>query len=504
MATQADIKRLLSKKLTGLEAAKLILQDNVEVDHGRDGLLSKADIERIKRGLTSPKEIDDYNRWIRVYQLVDYTLKEARITQLEAERMLTRAIGHLQLYHQEAKLRSILWLLPAIVTEKQYQELKAKQRARLLAEKISLHGAAISIEDEEEEDGYPLQRALQRLLALIRSGQLRPVLLSDKAIQQLKDLEEEQQAERERSEEHPDLPDEDFWSDAGKRKKQILETAYPAGRMLREDELSLLEQISSDEPTAEQYHLLDSIYCSRQELYDAGLQRDWIDEYKPDLDEETSARPAGMKQSPSLAIIQDPSEYQLDERGWYKDSGTELLSKLSDYDYVELFQENLGRSLPEQIKLLRQQAGERIKVYLAIQAMVEAVSEIIGVQLGEDLDQWTEELQATLGLYNLYAAPLEPENEIDKRLPSLLDPPYYLGLPKLPKLPRLKIGKLKPTASSMAYYRERMAMALGDDWWREGMDTLDFQAQEEDSLAATAATLLKEMAAARKERSHGS
>ncbi len=490
MATQADIKRLLSKKLTGLEAAKLILQDNVEVDHGRDGLLSKADIERIKRGLTSPKEIDDYNRWIRVYQLVDYTLKEARITQLEAERMLTRAIGHLQLYHQEAWIRLILWLLPAIVTEKQYQELKAKQRARLLAEKISLLGAAISIEDEEEEDGYPLQRALQRLLALIRSGQLRPVLLSDKAIQQLKDL---------RSEEHPDLPDEDFWSDAGKREKQILETAYPAGRMLREDELSLLEQISSDEPTAEQDHLLDSIYCSRQELYDAGLQRDWIDEYKPGLDEETSARPAGMMQSPSLAIIQDPSEYQLDERGWYKDSGTELLSKLSDYNYVELFQENLGRSLPEQIKLLRQQAGERIKVYLAIQAMVEAVSEIIGVQLGEDLDQWTEELQATLDLYNVYAAPLEPENEIDKRLPSLLNP--YLGLPKLP---RLKIGKLKPTASSMAYYRERMAMALGDDWWREGMDTLDFQAQEEDSLAATTATLLKEMAAARKERSHGS
>jgi len=497
MATQADIKRLLSKKLTGLEAAKLILQDNVEVDHGRDGLLSKADIERIKRGLTSPKEIDDYNRWIRVYQLVDYTLKEARITQLEAERMLTRAIGHLRLYHQEAEIRHILWLLPAIVTEKQYQELKAKQRARLLAEKISLLGAAISIEDEEE-DGY-LQRALQRLLALIRSGQLRPVLLSDKAIQQLKDLEEEQQAERERSEEHPDLPDEDFWSDADKREKQILETAYPAGRMLREDELSLLEQISSDEPTAEQDHLLDSIYCSRQELYDAGLQRDWIDEYKPGLDEETSARPAGMMQSPSLAIIQDPSEYQLDERGWYKDSGTEQLSRLSDYKHMdELFQKSLGRSLPEEIKLLRQQAGERIKVYLAIQAMVEAVSEIIGVQLGEDLEQWTEELQATLGLYNVYAAPLEPENEIDKRLPSLLDPPYYLGLPKLP---RLKIGKLKPTASSMAYYRERMAMALGDDWWREGMETLDFQAQEEDSLAAT---LLKEMAAARKERSHGS
>ena len=497
MATQADIKRLLSKKLTGLEAAKLILQDNVEVDHGRDGLLSKADIERIKRGLTSPKEIADYNRWIRVYQLVDYTLKEARITQLEAERMLTRAIGHLQLYHQEAEIRHILWLLPAIVTEKQYQELKAKQRARLLAEKISLLGAAISIEDEEE-DGY-LQRALQRLLALIRSGQLRPVLLSDKAIQQLKDLEAERQAERERKEEHPDQPDEDFWSDAGKREEQILEEAYPAGRPLREDELSLLEQISSDEPTAEQDHLLDSIYCSRQELYDAGLQRDWIDEYKPGLDEETSARPAGMMQSPSLAIIQDPSEYQLDERGWYKDSGTELLSKLSDYKHMdELFQENLGRSLPEQIKLLRQQAGERIKVYLAIQAMVEAVSEIIGVQLGEDLDQWTEELQATLGLYNLYAAPLEPENEIDKRLPSLrrLDP-----LAGLPKLPRLKIGKLKPTASSMAYYRERMAMALGDDWWREGMETLDFQAQEEDSLAAT---LLKEMAAARKERSHGS
>lgn len=497
MATQADIKRLLSKKLTGLEAAKLILQDNVEVDHGRDGLLSKADIERIKRGLTSPKEIDDYNRWIRVYQLVDYTLKEARITQLEAERMLTRAIGHLRLYHQEAETRHILWLLPAIVTEKQYQELKAKQRASLLAKKKSLYGLACSIQDEEE-DTFPSQ-ALQELLPMMRDGRIRPVLLPEEAIQQLKDLEAEAQAHRDQAKEHPDMQDENFWRDHSRREEQILEEAYPKARPILPEELDVLEPPLPEDPTEEQDRLFYYLYFSSQDLYDAGLLRDWIDEYVPDLDEETSARPAGMMQSPYLAIIQDPSEYQLDERGWYKDSGTEYLSRLSDYKHMdELFQKSLGRSLPEEIRLLRQQAGERIKVFLAIQAMVEAVSEIIGVQLGEDLDQWTEELQATLGLYNVYAAPLEPENEIDKRLPSLLDPPYYLGLPKLP---RLKIGKLKPTASSMAYYRERMAMALGDDWWREGMETLDFQAQEEDSLAAA---LLKEMAAARKERSHGS
>jgi hypothetical protein len=496
MATKSEVKRLLGKGLTGLEAAKLVLQDYVEEDHGRPGFLSKADIERIKRSLTSPSDVADYNRWIRVYQLVDYSLKEAKIAELEAETLLWQATNLLKIYHLEHRVRTILYSLPAIVTEKQYEELKAKQRDLLLSHKHKLDDVATMLEDEDEE-GY-LQRAVQRLLPPVRDGKVRPVWLSEEACQQLKELKAEDQVQRERWQEEPSLDLESYWRESARREDEILQAGYDAGKTLQPEEAaSLLESVAGSEDAK----ILERLYFSSQELYEAGFLQDWIDEYKPDLDWDTMARPDGIMQSNSVAIIQEPSPHDLDERGWYKDHGLEMLTELSGYQHrSELLLGGESRTLPERLQVYRSAACEQIKLFLAIQAIVEAVSQIIEVDLGEDLDQSLERLRASLEYYNSYAAPMDLGEDRPEPFRTI-KPPYYLGQPELP---RLKIGKLRPTASSLRYYEERMAMALGDDWWREAIESLDFETDEEDSLAGDLLKALEDAREdAREERGHG-
>jgi len=51
---------------------------------------------------------------------------------------------------------------------------------------------------------------------------------------------------------------------------------------------------------------------------------------------------------------------------------------------------------------------------------------------------------------------------------------------------------MKPTAKSLRYYQERMAIALGDDWMREAVRSLEYEPAEEGSLAQEMADELTE------------
>lgn len=513
MASKKDVSRLLKKKLTGMEAARLMIEDSWEVDHRREGILSRADMQRLKGGLYG-REAEEYNKWIRIYQLVDYSLKDARIYALEAEKWMLLAGEQLRVYRLEDMIRGTLLWLPAIVTQKQYEELRAMQKERqlqdfLLWEPLLAMGSMAlapadvleetrKLELEEWEDGtaydngYLLkqhhpeywQQATGQLLELIREGRLHPVLLQPKDIARLEKMEKRSQAYRERK--YPPVQTRD-------ELKVQEQEGYPPGWTERDEKAwaKLLEQANSLQDEAkkraspvdaakleqilaseEQSSLLRWTFFSIRELYESSLSAwvGWVDTYIPGLDEETSARPAGMMQSSSVAIIQEPRPDDLDERGWYKDRGLELLSILSGYDSADKEAKRKGFSTPEFLETAHKEAKERIKIFLAIQAVVGAISDIIGVPMLEDLEDWYDDIQRHVKLYNGY---LTPKNE-------WVRPPYYLGMPELRGL---KIGKLKPTARSLQYYRERMAMALGDDWWREALDSLDFQEPEADSLA---------------------
>jgi hypothetical protein len=489
MVTKADVSKLMAKGLTGQEAAKLILEDSWEVDHGRPGFLSAADIKRIQAGLKTQADIGEYNRLIHVYRLVDYSLKDAHIEALEAIRLLLLASKDLEAYWMEDRLKGIQLVLPAIVTEKQYEELKAKQRESELARVWPLAGVLeeviqqrwpdlwneyenseiVDIEDFlRQEHPEAFQELLQELISSIQTGKLQPVLLQPAKIAAIQNIEEEIERLRERHlhDTGPWPPEFDKLQD---QKEQAIQAGYDAGKpsagQRQAKLIKLLEKQAAGSLTEEERDQLYYVYCSGAELYQLGINTRWVDEYHPNMDEETSARPAGMMQSFSVAIIQEPRPEQLDERGYYKEP--RLLEKLSGYNRLQTLEERAGIPAEEMLKALHRNASEHIKVFLAIQASIEAVSKLVGVKLTEDLDSWYEDIETNVTLFN---ALVEPGRR----------PPHYLGMPKLEKL---KIGRLKPTARSLRYYRERMAIALGEDWLKQAFETLEFRPSEPDSLA---------------------
>lgn len=121
MISRQEIKRLLEKGLSGQEAGRLVLLDSVEVDHGRPGILTAKELERIKRSLL-PEEASVYNALVYAYQLTGYSLLEAHGQYLEARLNLERVANPLTLYLLEAMLQEARKSYPLIWTGKQLQE----------------------------------------------------------------------------------------------------------------------------------------------------------------------------------------------------------------------------------------------------------------------------------------------------------------------------------------------------------------------------------------------
>lgn len=92
MISRQEVKRMLREGLTGQEAGRLVLLDSVEVDHGRPGILTAKELERIKRSLL-PEEASVYNALVYAYQLTGYSLLEAKAHYLEARLALEKMIS---------------------------------------------------------------------------------------------------------------------------------------------------------------------------------------------------------------------------------------------------------------------------------------------------------------------------------------------------------------------------------------------------------------------------
>ena len=193
MPTKTDIKKILSKGLTGREAGKLVFQDNWLTDTRRGGFLSEKEMASIRAGLRSDKDIKEYNSYVRLYRYVDYTLKEARIVSLEAESFLNCVYRMLEVYEKAEAFKLAYWYIPAIVTQKQYEELKAKQKAIKLEQVSSLQEiisylADVDLEPVLEEDepepvidfqkDERLIKAVEQIKELLKAGKLKPLKLN--------------------------------------------------------------------------------------------------------------------------------------------------------------------------------------------------------------------------------------------------------------------------------------------------------------------------------------
>lgn len=132
MISRQEVKRMLREGLTGQEAGRLVLLDSVEVDHGRPGILTPKELERIKRSLL-PEEASVYNSLVYAYQLTGYSLLEAGGHYLEAMLNLERVSSPLTLYLLEGILQEARKWYPLIWTEKQLQELGPPPEGRPVA-----------------------------------------------------------------------------------------------------------------------------------------------------------------------------------------------------------------------------------------------------------------------------------------------------------------------------------------------------------------------------------
>ena len=447
MPTKMDIKKILSKGLTGREAGKLIFQDNWLVDTGRGGFLSDRDMSSLKAGLKTDRDIKEYNSYVRLYKYVDYTLKEVRITALAAEAFLHYIYMLLQTYEKAELFRLAYMYIPAIVTQKQYEELSAKQRDNLLNSVLSLeeaisHVSGVELEYVLEEDepepvidfqkDERLIQAVERIKKLLKSGKLKPLKLEK-------------------------------WKDYSHSHKLKI-PAQPVKEVVE-----MLDKLLTGELQYDEGDDVKLTVFRIKDIYESEELRGWVSgwlTYMPDYDKETGARPADMMQSQYVAIIQNPLPEDLDKRGYWIEK-----------DYLGSSLKPDAKKDSKAIATFLYASKERIKVFLGVQSVLEAISRVIEVDFLEDLEQWRQELQSIVAVFN---------SQIDR-----LDGKWERS--GLPELKPIKIGRMKASASTIKYFRERMALALGGNWWEEPRDNFKTEVDEPDTLAQEFSEELEEV-----------
>lgn len=471
MVDKKAFEKLISKGLTGKEAGKMIIQDSWLVDRGQEGFLSERDINNIKYSLKKPEDIQTYNNLIETYRIVDFTLKQAHILALEIQRDLLLSSHQLETFHLENRVRWIQLTIPSIVTQKQYEELKEKQRERRLKEVFCLREildkraqdlTPDTIEDEwmeGDEEGihdylfdhlqekHPdiWRQTVLEILEVIRQGRIRPVQITGKDQARLERVWKQiKEAQSDYLEEPVSDKKDNKLRSLHLKEEKLLQELYQAGSNSQSQEslISSLEKLQDGLTSEdESYKLLEYTYCPADDLYQAGLP-EWIqslDKYIPNLDEETAARPVGMMQSNKVAIIQDPDPEDVNERGYYKDP--DHLGKISGLER-KISKDVINN---DNFTVMEYKATEQLKVLLAYQVVIEAVAEVVGVDFTEDMSDWLDMTETVIDLYNIRT----------EDLPTYLD---------IPKLKPINLNRLKPARKTVRYIQERMAISLGEGW----------------------------------------
>jgi hypothetical protein len=464
MATKADVRAILkSGKLTGREAARIVVQHYVDQDHKRGALLTASEIERIKKAVARrpAEEVGLYNAILEAYRLSEYTLREAHILALDI-------LLHLEWAKADVRQVTMAWLLrleqhkrPTIVTAKQFEDLKARARARKLQELHCLNQVIAYRAGERAEPGHcytgceglsdeefdtAFRQAGQEIAALIAKGKLQPV-------------------------------ETDFRADDDQLRRLVHPTPLPGGETVHwwpEGEHCW----SSNTPEEERDRQLRT-YVSGEQLYQAGLP-EWVrevDTYQHELESEVQCLPEAER-GPCVAVIQEPVEWpvELDKQGYYQ---TRDLVELSGITGLEQLLHEDGRDLKQHLRDQHKWLRANIRVFLAHRPVLETLSDLVGVKLHEDLETWQAQIEQSATPYTaLLSLPFLEAIPEDQR--RWWEPEW---LARKPELPSFTIGDLKPDPKRVRQLQERMALPLGDTWWKWLVEEEELVITEEERLA---------------------
>ncbi len=311
-----DIEALLKKKrkrLTGKEAALLIIADDFEHFSKRGRLLTDADRRDIAGSLKSIKSIKDYNAYTSVASHLKETMYSSKAIEGNVESVINKILIEVAELKWIDIIRRTESLTPQVMTQKQYEDMKKLQREMKLKETVPLTSVIAKLVKE----AYPEYESFAEAKNNISKDFSEAFNTGYNKLMEL--------------------------IDSGK-----LEVKLPEAKAL----------------TPERYYsLLKSIEVSREALYKAGIDRDYIDTYEPGFNEETGGTQAGV------AILREPKEYQVDERGYYID-------ELSYKKMRESIEERKATAF-ENLKDVSKAAKETIESFFQYSEIVKAYSELL-------------------------------------------------------------------------------------------------------------------------------
>jgi hypothetical protein len=99
----------------------------------------------------------------------------------------------------------------------------------------------------------------------------------------------------------------------------------------------------------------------------------------------------------------------------------------------------------ENLQTLDKVAEERLKGFLGILSVIEAVSDVVGIDFAKDMRDWHEMSKLIIDMYN---------SMVESKL-------TYLGMPELRPI---KLDSLKPSKAIVKYIQDRLALSLGEGW----------------------------------------
>jgi len=350
------IESLLKKKnLTGKEAALLIIADNFAffMSDGRVNTLKKSDREAIVQAVEGDQHVKDFNAFLHIGDQIErtYIVLDA-VKGVIVANLLRRALAMTD-YHNEAERTHREVFTPQVMTQKQYEEMKALQRKMLLEEPVSLANIVVHLADEAYPDisvFYPTKKEADGMA----------------------DIFEYEDAVDELAKDYP--------------------KAYEAGYK------KLVEMIESgqlivDIPpkrklTPRSFSLLKKSFVRREALYKLGYWVEYIDTYHPNMNYETGGTWAGV------SIIQEPEPYQLDDRGYYIDQYSIRTAKKT----AEM-EERASEVWSGVISTIRY-AKKTLRSVYRYAAVVEAYSDIMEYDFRKHLDVILKHISSTVDQFN--------------------------------------------------------------------------------------------------------
>jgi hypothetical protein len=491
-------KALRAANLSGKEVARLVIQDNIEQDHGRPRILTDADAVAIVNKLSSPEDIEEYNRWIKTHRLIAYISVSGLLGAEEVKTSIWRLLFHIKGQQSLVQLQNLVNRgLPRIVTQAQYErEMQVQKEEKL---KLSLRLTDVFkllLWDEsppEVRSHYGSPEELMRnpfgeprhnpgSLAEAVSGQKGRTV-------EIGGTQPAQTVSVTATVTIPDRVRGIYYRVVEEWVKRLAAREIPltASKKALTD-LDRLGSLPQEDWEQDAWGKLGTVRVKVSDLYDQGYLREWVEERTtPNL---VLFDPSykGPVFPQSYAILQRPSSGLLDDEGNYLPI-TERPEDMARQTPAIAIHQDIKEEVEEPLVMgpLVQKIRDGIKHFLSVKTVVYYASEILGVDMGEELKEAWRELQTVdLRFLNLTIDEAHTERMIldqEQRTMNVVlrhfsqgqnlpgGPAEWKGEELLQQLPfeiePIDPEKLLPTAKAIEEVKEQIALGLGDGWWEE-------------------------------------